>query len=120
MAASIRMLARAVVTGVDDFRAVIDGIAAEAGTLIVALRQRPKGAVDLQAVLPAGASGNKRPGRKPRGSGKAASEAKVAGKPASAKPKRARKPRAAAPVSPSAAPSASPRTSADRPHGQLC
>jgi DNA topoisomerase III len=101
----------AVVTGRADFRAVIDGIAAEAETLIAALRQRPKGAVDLQAAPPT-APGNKRPGRKPRGSAKAVSEAKVARKPASAKPKRARKPKPANPVSQRAAPSASPRSPA--------
>jgi DNA topoisomerase-3 len=102
----------AVVTGRADFRAVIDGIAAEAGALIAALRQRPKGAVDLQALPPAGAASKKAPSRKPRGSAKAAGGAKAAGTPASAKPKRVRKPKAADPVSAAPEPSASPRAAA--------
>ena len=77
----------AVVTGRADFRAVIDGIAAEAETLIMALRQRPKGAVDLQAAPPSQAADKKRSAREPRGSAKAASKAKAAGKPAPAKPR---------------------------------
>ena len=101
----------AVVTGRADFRAVIDGIAAEAETLILALRQRPKGAVDLQAVPPAEAAGNKRPPRKPRGSAKAATQATAAAKPASAKPKRTRKAKAPDPGSP-VEPAAAPRTPA--------
>ena len=100
------------VTGRADFRAVIDGIAAEAETLILALRQRPKGAVDLQAIPPAEAAGNKRPPRKSRGMAKAAIEAKAVGKPASATPKRARKAKAPDPGSPASEPAASPRTPA--------
>jgi DNA topoisomerase-3 len=99
----------AVVTGRADFRAVIDGIAAEAETLIAALLQRPKGAVDLQAAPPTRALDKKRPARKPRGSAKAVSKAKVAGKPASAKPKRARQTTAAGLSSPAPEPAASPR-----------
>jgi DNA topoisomerase-3 len=87
----------AVVTGRTDFRAVIDGIAAEAGKLIATLRQRPRGGVDLQAA-PAAAKpeAGKPPARKRGASPKGASEGKAGGgKPASEKPKRARKAKAA-------------------------
>jgi DNA topoisomerase III len=101
----------AVVTGRIDFRAVIDGIAAEAGSIIAALRLRPRGGVDLQAVPPAKAEPPKRTARKPRSAATATrpSTAKP-DRPASAaagKPKRARKPKvaeAAAPKAESTAP----------------
>ena len=110
----------AVVTGRADFRAVIDGIAAEAETLIVALRQRPKGAVDLQAAPPAGAPGKKRPARKPRGSAKVAGEAKVAdasiGKAEAGEEGQGTQSRQFDPRAGRVAPERSP----DRTHDQLC
>jgi DNA topoisomerase III len=66
----------AVVTGRTDFRAVIDGIAAEAGKVIAALRQRPRGGVDLAAASPAPAEAGKRAARKPRDGAKAPPKAK--------------------------------------------
>ena len=95
-----------VVTGRADFRAVIDGIAAEAESLIAALRLRPRGAVDLKAAPPAGAGGPKRPARKAKGAAKATAATKVADPSAAAKPKRTRKPKAAEPAAPAVAPPA--------------
>lgn len=81
----------AVVTGRADFRAVIDGIATEAGKLIAALQLRPKGGVDLQAAPPAKAESRK---RRTRGAAKPRGGARSAESSAPAKPKRARKPKA--------------------------
>jgi DNA topoisomerase III len=89
-----------VVTGRTDFRAVIDGIAAEAGKVIAALRQRPRGGVDLQAAPPAKVEATKRKTRKPRDEGKAPSEAKASKTPAATRPKRAKKAKAAASATP--------------------
>ena len=85
----------AVVTGRTDFRAVIDGIAAEAEKLIAALRQRPRGGVALQMQNPAKVESGKPASRKPRRSKKELSAAKADGKPASAaKPGKAKKAKA--------------------------
>ncbi|WP_088344125.1 MULTISPECIES: DNA topoisomerase [Rhodomicrobium] len=98
----------AVVTGRADFRTVIDGIAAEAEALIAALRQRPKGAVDLQAAPSAAPSGKARAARKPKASAKAAGGPKPAKTSGTAAPKRARKPKAAEAAAPAQEPSAPP------------
>jgi DNA topoisomerase III len=103
----------AVVTGRADFRVVIDGIAAEAEKLITALRQRPRGGVDLQAtssaVLPAKANSGKRTARKPRGAVKEPSAAKAAARrPASPKPKRTKHTKATNASAPPAKAAASP------------
>jgi DNA topoisomerase-3 len=82
----------AVVTGRTNFRAVIDGIAAEAERMIAALRQRPRGGVDLQAAPPAKPESPKRGGRKPRAAtAKRPAAARADEASAPAKPKRARK-----------------------------
>jgi DNA topoisomerase-3 len=84
----------AVVTGRADFRAVIDDIAAEADKLIAALRQRPKGGVDLQTAPPAKTEGRKRKARTVDSTPKPRSEQRSAKNSASAKPKRTRKAKA--------------------------
>ena len=87
----------AVVTGRANFRAVIDDIAAEAERLIAALRQRPKGGVDLQAAPPATTEGPKRKARAAAdGAAKLRGEPQAAEDSAPAKPKRARKAKSAA------------------------
>jgi DNA topoisomerase III len=99
----------AVVTGQADYRIVIDGIAAEAEALIAALRQRPKGAVNLQAAVPAEASA-KQASRKPRRPANATSETKAALTTPAGKPKRTRKGKATSANGMAAAADASDRS----------
>jgi DNA topoisomerase-3 len=85
----------AVVTSQMDFRSVIDGIAAEAGKMIAVLRERPRGAVNLQIEPSVNATARKRGTRKTQDAAKETSVAKTAHKAASAKPGKTRTPRTA-------------------------
>jgi DNA topoisomerase-3 len=82
----------AVVTGAANFRAIIDGIAAEAGKMIAVLRQRPRGGVDLQAPA-AKTAGGKRASGKARSPSKGRSAPKTPRQAVPAKPKKPRKSR---------------------------
>ncbi len=94
----------AVVTGKADFRAVIDGIAAEADKLISVLRSRSGGALQLQASPPA-AEPAKRRSRASRAPAEGGADVKTPRRRASTAKKRAPKDTAAdAEATPSAQP----------------
>ncbi len=94
----------AVVTGKADFRAVIDGIAAEADKLISVLRERSGGAVRLQVPAAKAERTRRRPGG-PLARG--ASGAKAPRRRPSSKPEQASKGKAAVPEAASSKPAAS-------------
>ena len=81
----------AVVTGSTNFRAVIDGIAAEAEKMIAVLRQRPRGGVDLQAKPLEKSAGSKPASKKTRGPSKASAAPKTPRQAVTGKAKKPRK-----------------------------
>ncbi|MGO9484373.1 MAG: DNA topoisomerase [Rhodomicrobium sp.] len=96
----------AVVTGKADFRAVIDGIAAEADKLITVLKERSGGAVRLQ-VPAAKAERTRRRPRGPLRPAHGASGTKASRRRPSSKPKQLSKGRTADPEAASSKPAAS-------------